>query len=285
MLARISLSLSLSLCVCVFVCDSYGYLLCDVNRQMKKRIRKLEAREAARAAQDPFGLDSSHAPEYHAAQELDLWETEALLALSDVDIPVLPDQSLTERPRPPQPPALPPQNPRTATANSHRSIVRISGTARHAEVLERRKQMVRLAAGLPLAALSNSYQQHFRCAIERRADRRKHVLQSRASQDLVERELAREHLISELRSALVVDITLEEHRDSLRVWEEVVSNILHDCTVAEDVESDILLSLEAAEDAAEVSSLSNVKADALIRETVRELFANLDQDGNGRLDR
>jgi hypothetical protein len=46
-----------------------------------------------------------------------------------------------------------------------------------------------------------------------------------------------------------------------------------------------LLSLEAAEDAAEVSSLSNVKADALIRQTVRQLFANLDQDGNGRLDR
>ena len=82
-----------------------------------------------------------------------------------------------------------------------------------------------------------------------------------------------------------MDFTLEEHRDSLRVWEEVVSDILQDCTVAEDVESEILLSLEAAEDAAEVSSLSNVKADALIRQTVRQLFANLDQDGNGRLDR
>ena len=60
---------------------------------------------------------------------------------------------------------------------------------------------------------------------------------------------------------------------------------MQDCNVAEDVESEILLSLEAAEDAAEVSSLSLVKAEALIREAVRELFASLDQDGNGRLDR
>ena len=31
--------------------------------------------------------------------------------------------------------------------------------------------------------------------------------------------------------------------------------------------------------------LADVKAEALIREAVRELFASLDQDGNGRLDR
>ena len=151
---------------------------------MKKRISDLEAREASRAAQDPFGLDSNHSPEYHVAQELDQWETEALLALADADIPTLPDQSDAERPHPPQPepPAHPPQNPRTT--HSHRSIASMSGISRRTEVLERRKQMVRLATGLPLAALSSSFQQHFRCAIERRADRRKYVLQLRASQIL-----------------------------------------------------------------------------------------------------
>lgn len=252
---------------------------------MKKRISDLEAREASRAAQDPFGLESDHALEHHAAQELDLWETEALLVVSDADIPALPDQFDAERspPSQPEPPAHPPQNPRTA--HSHRSIASISGISRRTEVLERRKQMVRLAAGLPLAALSNSYEPHFRCAIERRAGRRNYVLQVRASQDLVERELARENLVSEFRSALAADFLLEDHRNSLREWEEEVSHILQDCTVAEDVESEILLSLEAAEDAAEVSCLSDVKAEALIREAVRELFASLDQDGNGRLDR
>ena len=272
--------------VCVCVCVSVNLLgLCDANRRMKKRISDLEAREASRAAQDPFSLDFNLAPEYHAAQELDQWETEALLALSDADIPALPDQSDAQRPHPPQPepPAHPPQNPRTA--HSHRSIASISGISRRAEVLERRKQMVRLAAGLPLAALSSSYQHYFRCAIERRADRRKHVLQVRASQDLVERELARENLVSELCSALAVGFPFEGKQGSLRDWEEEVLHILQDCAVAEDVESEILLSLEAAEDAAEVSSLSNVKAEALIHEAVRELFADLDQDGNGRLDR
>ena len=252
---------------------------------MKKRISDLEAREAARSALDPFGLASDHAAEHLMAQALDLWETDALLALSDADIPELPDQSDENGlcALQPQPPTQPPQNPRNA--QSRRTIVPVSGAERRTEVLGRRTVMARLATGLPLAALSSGYQQHFRCAIERRAERRKYVLQIHTSQDLVERELAREDLISAFRSAVAPHVQSQPHQDSVREWEEEISHILQDCTVAEDLESEMLLALEAAEDAAEVSKLSHVKAEALIHETVRELFAALDQDGNGRLDR
>ena len=113
---------------------------------------------------------------------------------------------------------------------------------------------------LPLAALAPSYQQEFRCAIQRRAERRQYVLRIRASQDAVDRALAQEDLVQTYRSALALPIQSQQHEDSVREWEELVSCILRDCTVAEDVESEMLLSLEAAEDAAEVSKLAAVKA-------------------------
>lgn len=265
--------------VALFFC-----VLC-VNRRMKKRIADLEAREKARAALDPFGLNADHAAEHLAAQALDLWETEALLAVSDAEIPELPGYSdIDGLELQPLPPAQSPRNPRVA--QSYRSAASAASVlARRTEVLERRDKMIQLAAGLPLAALEFRYQQEFRRAIERRTERRQYVLQNRASQDALDRALAQEDLVETFRSALALPIESEQHQDSVREWEEQVSCILRDCTVAEDIESEMLLSLEAAEDAAEVSKLSHVKAEALIRETVRTLFKSLDQDGNGRLDR
>lgn len=291
------------------------------SEQMKQRMAALESREAARAAVDPFGLDDSHAAETHAAQALDLWETEALLALSDSLIPQLPTQEVGVGRRKGggagtaleyratfddddddmtfgggsdsddsegtiKVPAPPPADAGHAirqmpVGGNPGGTCKPSAAAllRRVEVLSRREKMSRLAAALPATALPAAYQQELRLAIERRAGRRENVRRLRAGEDVVKRELGKAELIASLRSKL------SQQQPGMAQWEARVSTVIKECAVAEELESEMLLELEAAEDTAEIAALAGVKAGALTRSTVRKVFDSLDTDGNGTLDR
>ena len=108
---------------------------------MNKRISDLEARENARAALDPFGLVAEHDPDQLAAQALDLWETEALLVLSDADIPELPGHSNGNGPVLIQPqPAPPPQQQFTVVGwQSVAAERRRSHPPQHVQLSDRRR--------------------------------------------------------------------------------------------------------------------------------------------------